>query len=147
MKNAPDIAPQGGMISTGGDMAKFMRAMLHNGQAGDGRFLTEASVKAMEHTSVTIHPGIPGAGYAFETNYPKDYNGYTVVEKGGDLSGFHSNLWLMPGQNTGVFLALNSDKGNLRRARRTICCFMTKKEPLPVLKRMRTGTLPTFPTT
>ncbi|MCE3201681.1 serine hydrolase [Paenibacillus sonchi] len=114
IKNVPDNSPQGGMFSTGGDMARFMLAMLHNGQAGDGRFLTEASVKAMEHTSVTIHPDIPGAGYAFETNYPKDYNGYTVVEKGGDLSGFHSNLWLLPGQNTGMFLALNSDKGNLR---------------------------------
>ncbi|MEC0168036.1 serine hydrolase [Paenibacillus graminis] len=112
--NVPDNSPQGGMFSTGADMAKFMLAMLNGGQAGGERFLTEASINAMEHTSVTIHPDIPGVGYAFETNYPKDYNGYTVVEKGGDLAGFHSNLWLMPGQNTGMFLALNSDKGNLR---------------------------------
>ncbi|WP_049895162.1 serine hydrolase [Paenibacillus antibioticophila] len=112
--NVPDNSPQGGMFSTGTDMAKFMLAMLNGGQAGGERFLTEASVKAMERTSVTIHPDIPGIGYAFETNYPKDYNGYRVVEKGGDLSGFHSNLWLLPEQNTGMFLVLNSDKGNLR---------------------------------
>ncbi|QJD82206.1 serine hydrolase [Cohnella herbarum] len=112
--NVPDSAPEGGMFSTGADMAKFLLAMLNGGQAGNERILADASVKEMEKRSVTIHPDIPGVGYAFESNYPKDYNGYAVVEKGGDLPGFHSNLWLLPEQNTGMFLALNSDKGNLR---------------------------------
>jgi len=112
--NVPDSAPEGGMFTTGADMAKFLLAMLNGGQADNARILKEASVRAMENKSVTIHPDIPGIGYALETNYPKDYNGYTVVEKGGDLSGFHSNLWLLPDQNAGMFLALNSDKGNLR---------------------------------
>jgi hypothetical protein len=103
------------MFTTGTDMAKFLLAMLNGGQAGNDRILTEASVKAMEKRSVTIHPDVPGIGYAFETQYPKDYNGHTVVEKGGDLPGFHSNLWLLPEQNTGIFLVLNSDKGNLRQ--------------------------------
>ncbi|MDF1587070.1 S-layer homology domain-containing protein, partial [Marinimicrococcus flavescens] len=56
----------------------------------------------------------PGSGYGLETIYPSSYNGYTVVEKGGDLPGFHSNLWLLPEENTGIFIAFNTDKGNLR---------------------------------
>jgi len=113
--NVPDNAPEGGMFSTGADMAKFMVAMLAKGQLANGRILTAASVEEMERNSVSIHPDVPGVGYAFESNYPQFYNGRKVVEKGGDLAGFHSNLWLLPEENAGMFLVLNSDKGNLRQ--------------------------------
>ncbi|AIQ19719.1 hypothetical protein H70357_25640 [Paenibacillus sp. FSL H7-0357] len=113
--NDPVSAPEGGMTSTGKDMAQFMLAMLNSGKKGENRILQPESIQAMEHSSVAIHPKVPGNGYAFESTYSQDYNGYKVAEKGGDLSGFHSNLWLLPEQNTGIFLALNSDKGNLRQ--------------------------------
>ncbi|MEC0170341.1 serine hydrolase [Paenibacillus graminis] len=112
--NVPANRPAGGMFSTGADMAKFLMAMLNDDPASGHRILTEASIRAMEHNSVTIHPKIPGAGYGLESNYTQYYNGYNVVEKGGDLPGFHSNIWLLPDEKTGVFLASNSDKGNLR---------------------------------
>ncbi|WP_410767766.1 serine hydrolase [Fontibacillus sp. BL9] len=112
--NVPDNSPGGGLFSTGADMAKFLDAMLNSGQRGESRILNEESVKEMERNQVSIQPEVPGVGYGLESNYPQYYNGYRVVEKGGDLSGFHSNLWLMPDEDTGVFLALNSDKGNLR---------------------------------
>ncbi|WP_372629453.1 serine hydrolase [Cohnella sp.] len=112
--NVPDNAPKGGMFSTGADMAKFMLAMLAKGQGANGRILTAASVEAMERNSVSIHPDVPGVGYAFESNYPQFYHGRKVVEKGGDLAGFHSNLWLLPEENVGMFLVLNGDKGDLR---------------------------------
>lgn len=111
----PDASPSGGLFATGSDMAKFMNAMLSGGQAGKSRILTEESVKEMELAQVSIAQGMPGAGYGLESNYPQFYNGYRVVEKGGDESGFHSNLWLMLDERTGVFLSLNSDKGNLRK--------------------------------
>ncbi|WP_379140937.1 serine hydrolase [Paenibacillus sp. sgz500992] len=112
--NIPDSGPEGGMFSTGSDMAKFLQAMVNYGQQGSKRILTKDSVLEMEKNSVTIHPDIPGSGYGLETIYPSSYNGYTVVEKGGDLPGFHSNLWLLPEEKTGIFIVFNSDKGNLR---------------------------------
>jgi len=113
--NVPDNAPEGGMFATGSDIAKFMIAMLAKGQGADGRILKSASVEEMVNTGhVSIHPDVPGLGYAFESNYPQFYNGRKVAEKGGDLAGFHTNLWLLPDENVGMFLALNSDKGNLR---------------------------------
>ncbi len=112
--NVPDCMPDGGMFTTGADMARFLLAMTGGGQLGNSRILSESSIKEMEKKSVTIHPDMPGIGYGLESSYPQFYNGYTVVEKGGDLSGFHSNLSLLPDQHTGIFLSLNSDKGNLR---------------------------------
>lgn len=112
--NVPVSQPAGGMFSTGSDMAQFLLAMLNDDPASDHRILTEASIRAMEHNSATIHPKVPGAGYGLESIYTKYYNGYNVVEKGGDMPGFHSNIWLLPDEKTGVFLVLNSDKGNLR---------------------------------
>ncbi len=111
----PDASPSGGLFANGSDMAKFMNVMLNGGKAGKSRILTEESVKEMERTHVSIAHGMPGAGYGLESNYPQFYNGYRVMEKGGDESGFHSNLWLMPDERTGVFLSLNSNKGNLRK--------------------------------
>lgn len=102
------------MFSTGSDMAEFLLAMVDGGKFSSNRILTEASVKEMVNRSVTIHPDIPGVGYGLETIYPQSYNGHNVVEKGGDLPGFHANLWLLPDQNTGMFIAFNSDKGNIR---------------------------------
>ncbi len=110
----PDASPSGGLFATGTDMAKFMKAMLNGGEAGGSRILSVDSVREMERAQISIAHGMPGAGYGLESNYPQFYNGYRVVEKGGDDSGFHSNLWLMPDERTGVFLSLNSDKGNLR---------------------------------
>ncbi|MBH5319826.1 serine hydrolase [Paenibacillus sp. GSMTC-2017] len=112
--NEPINMPKGGMFSTGTDMANFLLAMVNGGKFGGERILTETSVKEMVKRQVTIHPELPGVGYGFETLHSQSYNGHKVVEKLGDLPGFHSNLWLLPDQNTGMFIAFNSDKGNLR---------------------------------
>lgn len=119
MPNIPDRAPQGGMFSTGKDMAQLLLAVIHGGQlqGDEGKsILTQDSIKAMAKNSVSIHPSIPGSGYGLESSYPQLYNGYNVVEKGGDLPGFHSSLWLMPDEKIGIFIVLNRDTGSLRSA-------------------------------
>lgn len=119
MPNIPDSLPQGGMFSTGKDMAQLLLAILNGGglqDRPDSSILSKASLQQMQRNSVTIHPAIAGSGYGLEASYPHLYNGYNVVEKGGDLPGFHTNLWLMPEENVGVFIVLNRDRGNLRQA-------------------------------
>lgn len=38
------------------------------------------------------------------------------MSKAGDLDGFHSNLWLLPNEKTGLFIVSNSDGPDLREA-------------------------------
>lgn len=110
----PAEAPDGGMFSTGGDMAKFMIAQLNGGQLADARILSKESVKNMQQIHHRIHPQIPGTAYGFETFYSNNYNGQSVIGKGGDLSGYHSWMWLMPEQKVGGFIVVNGDGTNLR---------------------------------
>jgi CubicO group peptidase (beta-lactamase class C family) len=119
MPNIPDSLPEGGMFSTGKDVAQLLLAVLNGGELQgrpDSSILSKTSLQQMQKNSVSIHPAIAGSGYGLEASYPHLYNGYNVVEKGGDLPGFHTSLWLMPEENVGIFIVLNRDRGNLRQA-------------------------------
>lgn len=110
----PAESPDGGMFSTGRDMAQFMIAQLNGGQLAGARILSGDSVKDMQQIHHQIHPQVPGTGYGFESFYQNSYNGQRVIGKGGDLPGYHSWMWLMPEQNAGGFVIFNSDGPDLR---------------------------------
>ncbi|CQR52578.1 serine hydrolase [Paenibacillus riograndensis] len=110
----PAESPDGGMFSTGRDMAQFMIAQLNGGQLAGARILSGDSVKDMQQIHHQIHPQVPGTGYGFESFYQNSYNGQRVIGKGGDLPGYHSWMWLMPEQKVGGFVIFNSDGPDLR---------------------------------
>ncbi|OPH49670.1 hypothetical protein BC351_36770 [Paenibacillus ferrarius] len=104
----PNNSPDGGLMSTGADMARFMRAELNGGKLGDASILSAQSIRDMQQLDVSIHPDIPGVGYGFESSFPEYANGQTVVDKAGVSSGFQAQMWLLPERKTGLFIALNS---------------------------------------
>ncbi|UKS29350.1 beta-lactamase family protein [Paenibacillus sp. HWE-109] len=104
----PNNSPDGGLISTGADMARFMQAELNGGKLGEASILSAQSIRDMQQLDVSIHPDIPGVGYGFESSFPEYANGQTVVDKAGVSSGFQAQMWLLPERKTGLFIALNS---------------------------------------
>ncbi len=106
----PNNSPDGGLISNGADMARFMIAELNSGKLGEQTILTKQSLDEMQRFSVTIHPDLPGVGYGFESSFPQLGNGQYVIDKSGVSSGFQSHLWLLPERKTGLFIALNSTR-------------------------------------
>ncbi|MEK8211298.1 serine hydrolase [Paenibacillus sp. FSL L8-0463] len=110
----PAESPDGGMFSTGRDMAKFMITQLNDGQLAEARILSRDSVKDMQQIHHQIHPQVAGTGYGFESFYQNSYNGQRVIGKGGDLPGYHSWMWLMPEQKVGGFVIFNGDGPDLR---------------------------------
>ncbi|MCR8844631.1 serine hydrolase [Paenibacillus sp. SC116] len=109
----PTVAPQGGMLSTGADMTKFMLTQLNGGAYEGGRILQSESLDKMLNPQVSIHPTLPNMAYGYEFYYHHLFNGQHVVLKGGDLPTHSSVLWLLPKQNTGIFIIYNSN-GPLR---------------------------------
>jgi CubicO group peptidase (beta-lactamase class C family) len=91
--------PAGSMSASGLDMAKFMIAHL----AGGGT-LNVKSARMFEISKEPV-PGITGFGLGF---YHEDRNGHRVAGHGGDTEVFHSDLWLLPDDNVGVFVSFNS---------------------------------------
>lgn len=112
---SPTPMPQGGMLSTAEDIGNFMIAFLNDGVKDNERILKESTVKSMEQYRSSIHPVLPDTTYGFEAAFqlPGAGSSPEIITKAGDLIGFSSYLFLIPEQNTGVFLTYNQS-GALR---------------------------------
>lgn len=102
----PTNLPDGGMFTTGGDMAKFMIAQLNGGIYKDKSILSGKSIQLMHQYQQMIHQKFPDTTLGFEAPYSLVSNEY-VVNKGGDIPGFSSDIWLVPNKKIGVFLSGN----------------------------------------
>lgn len=125
----PNNSPDGGLMTTGADMTRFMVAELNGGKLGSSSILSERSLKRMQELSVSIHPDIPGVGYGFESSYPELSNGQYVIDKGGAATGYQSHLWLLPERRTGLFIALNSARNARTIQRQLFEAFMNRYYP------------------
>lgn len=105
----PTDMPQGSMVTTGSDMAKFMLAHLNKGKLGETRILREETVKDMQSVHMAIHPKVPTMTYGFEFVLHHKFNNQYVIGKGGSIPGFSSWMWLLPEQNVGGFVVYNNN--------------------------------------
>ncbi|WP_150275950.1 serine hydrolase domain-containing protein, partial [Paenibacillus tepidiphilus] len=105
----PTVMPHGGMLSTADDIGKFMIAFLNGGAVGNSRILAEDTVDAMEEYRSSIHPLLPNTTYGFEAPFqlPEAGSSSKIITKAGDLVGFSTYMFLIPEQNTGVFIGYN----------------------------------------
>ncbi|MFN0223261.1 serine hydrolase [Paenibacillus sp. KR2-11] len=110
----PTEMPEGGMLSTGADMARFMVAHLNGGQLGGARILRKETAASMHTFQKAIHPDIPQMTYGFESFIHQYHNGQRVISKGGDIEGYHSWMWLLPDHRSGGFIVYNNEVSELR---------------------------------
>ncbi|MCY9513818.1 serine hydrolase [Paenibacillus apiarius] len=107
----PADSPDGSLLSSGGDMAKFMIALLSEGTYDGKQILKPETVRSMLDVKVSSHPQLPNTSYGFEASYREAFNGQNVIGKGGDLPGFSSWMWLLPEHKTGAFVIFNRNDG------------------------------------
>ncbi|MEI9992412.1 MAG: serine hydrolase domain-containing protein [Rhizomicrobium sp.] len=99
------MTPAGGLSASGGDIARFMIAHLHDGAYGAGRILSPRMAVKMHGIAFRPFPALSPMAYGF---YHDDINGHRIVAHGGDTGVFHSDLELILDADTGVFISLNS---------------------------------------
>ncbi|WP_017812117.1 MULTISPECIES: serine hydrolase [Paenibacillus] len=105
------VYPAGAIVSTGGDMAKFLLANLQNGIYENTRILNTATAKLMREKHFSVHSSLPGYGYGFY----EDYRNPDIVMHNGDADTFTSQLSISPKQQLGYFVSYNTlDDGALR---------------------------------
>ncbi|AWX54931.1 penicillin-binding protein [Brevibacillus brevis] len=105
----PTELPDGGMLSTGSDMAKFMIAHLNKGKLGNATIMEEETAAEMQRPHLSVHPKLNNMALGFEYANQQNYNGQYVIEKAGDLQGYHTGMWLIPEEKVGVFVTVNKD--------------------------------------
>ena len=95
------IPGAGSLAVSAADMAKFMIAHLNQGA---GLLKPETALLMHDPTHVTV-PGTDRMALGF---YELQVNGVSAIAHGGDLNFFHSDVWIFPTRNVGLFVSMNS---------------------------------------
>jgi CubicO group peptidase (beta-lactamase class C family) len=95
------IPGAGSLALSAADMAKFMIAHLNQGA---GLMKPETALLMHDPSHVTV-PGTDRMALGF---YELQVNGLSAIAHGGDLNYFHSDMWIFPTKNVGLFISMNS---------------------------------------
>ena len=104
--------PAGAAWGTVNDLLKYVQMEIDRGQLPDGsRYISEAAL--MERREPQIAVGADGH-YGMALFVDNTYE-IPVIDHGGDMGGFHSNMMWWPAQKVGAVILTNSDEGvNMR---------------------------------
>ena len=101
------IGPAGDMITTAGDIAKFMLVHMNKGVYGDDeKLLTPATIERMHAQHFTQAEGLDGWAYGFMEGRR---NGVRWIGHDGSWFGYCAQLAMVPETKTGFFVAYNAD--------------------------------------
>ena len=100
--------PVGALSATATDMARFMIAPLQNGELDGRHILQEQTARQMHSQLYTPDPRLESMAYGF---FESTVHGQRMLSHGGDTTLFHSGLYLLPGQNVGLFISTNGMRG------------------------------------
>lgn len=122
---ASNAAPAGGLAVSARDMAKWLAIQLSRGKTeSGGRLYSEAQAREM-WTPVVFRAGPPRPDYLKQTvpmfdTYAlgwgvQDYRGAKLVMHGGAEFGFNAVVALLPDQDVGIAIEINSEDGYVIR--------------------------------
>ena len=102
-------APAGAINSSARDMAQWVRLMLNNGSIGGRRLVSEKGYDELVRKQMNVAGAIDyGLGW-----FLRQWNGHKVVEHGGNIDGFNSQVAFMPDQKLGFVLLTNVTASSL----------------------------------
>lgn len=106
----PDQTGPSALIGSPRDMARFMTALLSEGELDGARILTPASIRAMNrrYVDATDSPApVPGVGFGLGWFHLREA-GRVSLSHGGQGTGFVSMMRLYPQENLGIAVVANS---------------------------------------
>ncbi len=106
------LPPAGSVSTTASDMAKFMIAQLQLGQYENKRILREATAREMQSPQFSPAPGV---SFICLGIYETPLHGLRLIGHAGDTVFFHSNLFIIPKEQVGLFVTCNSPGGSSLR--------------------------------
>ena len=92
----------GGLVTTGLDMARFLRVFLNGGEVDGTRILRPETTAAMLTRQFSQHPGMKGIGFGF---WELEIDGRSYWGHDGDIVGWNARALLLPDRGLGLFMA------------------------------------------
>ena len=123
---SPNAAPAGGLSISADDMSRWLLTQLNRGKipGTDRRLYSEEQAKEMWEPVVLQPIGPAPAGFeAVQPNFQtyalgwevRDYRGAKLIWHGGAVFGSLAAVALLPERNVGIYVAANSNEGQLVR--------------------------------
>ena len=102
-REIPAVAPAGAINSSARDMAQWLRFNLAGGVIDGKRLVSEKSFNETITKQMSVGGTVDyGLGW-----FLRQWNGHKVVEHGGNIDGFNSQVAMMPAQKLGFVLLTN----------------------------------------
>jgi CubicO group peptidase (beta-lactamase class C family) len=92
----------GGLVTTGLDMARFLRVFLNRGEVDGARILRPETTDAMLTRQRSQHPAMKGIGFGF---WELEIGGQSYWGHDGDIVGWNARALLLPERGLGLFVA------------------------------------------
>jgi CubicO group peptidase (beta-lactamase class C family) len=122
-------APAGALSTTADDLSHFMMAHLQDGRFNGAAILRPETARLMHSRQSGPHPALNGMALGF---YEQNRNGHRIISHGGDTVYFHSDLYLIPDVQVGLFMSYNSaGKGEINPRAAVFEKFMDRYFPDP----------------
>lgn len=100
--------PAGAAWSTVNDLLKYVQMEIDRGLLPDGkRYIGEAALMQRREPQIAVGED---RDYAMALEVDNS-DGVTVIDHGGDMGGFHSNMMWWPEQKVGAVILTNADEG------------------------------------
>lgn len=97
-----DNRASGGLVTTGLDMARFLRVFLNGGEVDGTRILRPETTTAMLTRQFSQHPGMKGIGFGF---WELEIDGRSYWGHDGDVVGWNARALLLPERGLALFMA------------------------------------------
>ena len=132
---APVVAaPEGGLVTTAGDMTRFMRMYLNHGSFNGAELLEPETVEQMRKPLLPVAQAVAANAHGF---WLMRVGGHQAMVHDGQLNGFRSNMVIVPRLDIGIFVTANSETGSA----------FVKKLPARVLEALYPAAEPPQPAT
>lgn len=102
------VAPAGSASSSAGDMARWLRMMLGEGELDGVQVLKSSTFEALSNVIFRNADPVGGIAHGF---FRERYGVHESLEHGGATLWFHSNLVVIPDAGIGIFVSTNTDNG------------------------------------
>ncbi|MGC4189778.1 MAG: serine hydrolase domain-containing protein [Thermomicrobiales bacterium] len=104
--------PAGGVLSTVGDLVRFARAHLADGELDGTRVLSGDAAQAMRQEEIAVGPGDATFGSAYGLGWSlKSQDGVLRIGHGGATDGFRAQVTAVPEKGFVIAMLTNADTG------------------------------------
>jgi len=108
-RDIDEVAPAGSINSSARDMAQWLRFVLNGGTAGGKRLVSEKNYDEWLKPQMKI-AGTSSYGFGW---FLQTWNGFKVVQHGGNIDGFNSMVAMFPEKKLGFVLLTNVSASSL----------------------------------